>query len=63
MKLLDRLLDGDVEVNSVDPAKEGRTALTLAAEGGHHECVKMLLQGGANPDLTFGPNGHAALHK
>ena len=62
-KLLERLLDGEVEVNSVDPAREQRPAITVAAEGGHHECVKMLLLSGANPDLTFGASELGALHR
>ena len=63
MKLLDRLVDGGVEVNCVDPARERRTPVALAAEGGHHECVNLLLQSGADPDLTFGVTELGALHR
>jgi len=62
-KLLERLLEGEVELNSVDPAREQRSAMAVAAEGGHHECVKMLLQSGADPDLSFGASELRALHR
>ena len=32
--------------------ESGRTALHLAAEGGHTETVKLLLDGGSNTDFT-----------
>ena len=36
-------------------------ALYLAAERGHHECVRVLVKRGANPYLT-GPDGFTPLH-
>ena len=32
-------------------SKGGRTALLLAARGKHVECVKKLIENGANPDI------------
>ncbi len=46
-----------------DMAKENKPAVVLAAEKGHHECVKLLMVGGADGDATFGDKGMCALHR
>ena len=33
-------------------AEDGATPLYLAAQEGHYECIKLLLDYGANPNLT-----------
>ena len=64
VKLLDKMLfEPRLDVNAGDPIKAGRTAVVAAAEGGHHECVKMLMESGANADLTYGEAGLCALHR
>ena len=46
---LARALAGDVDVDAPEPSPERRTALHLAAAGGHARCVTALLAAGASP--------------
>ena len=48
LRKLVRALDGGENVNSVDSKR--RSALFLAAFGGHKKCLKELLRRGANPN-------------
>ena len=36
----------------VERHNDGRTALMLAAEGGHMQCCRLLIERGADPSLT-----------
>ncbi|KAF7697948.1 ankyrin repeat and SOCS box protein 16 isoform X1 [Silurus meridionalis] len=55
---VEELLFREAEVDA-DPG--GRTALHDACSGGHHSCVKLLLEHGADPDLLTA-DGNAPLH-
>lgn len=62
-KLLEKLLDGGADPNARDLAKEDKPAVVLAAEGGHHECVKLLMAVGADGNVTYGTKAMCALHR
>lgn len=55
---VEELLFRGVEVNA-DPG--GRTALHDGCSGGHHVCVHLLLDHGADPDV-LSVDGNAPLH-
>jgi len=59
MALLDIALRNDADIHAVDP-QSGRTALHLAAAGGHAEVVEVLANLGAEIDATD-PNGRTPL--
>ena len=61
-KLLEKLLEAGADPKARDQAKEDKPAVALAAEGGHFECVKLLMVGGADGDATFGSKDMCALH-
>ena len=48
--LLDRALTATVDLNYRGYDSTGNTLLHLASKRGYHECVRKLLQAGANPD-------------
>ena len=50
VRSVELLLRAGADVNKQD--RQGRTALMFAAMDGHWECVKTLLDGGANEDMT-----------
>jgi uncharacterized protein len=53
-----RLIDMNIELNSVD--ETGRTPLMLAAAAGHAKIVEMLVEGGANVEIK-NPDGLTAM--
>ena len=50
-------LSNDIDVRrgcvpDIDRAKDGQTALMLAADAGHMQCCRLLIEAGADPSLT-----------
>ena len=63
VQLLSVLLESGTDINVCDPLQEGKPAIVLSAEEGHHECVRMLLEHGANASLPYGERGLCVLHR
>lgn len=62
-KLLEKLLENGADPNARDPTRENKPAVVLAAEDGHHECVKLLMVGGADGNAVYGNKLMCALHR
>jgi ankyrin repeat protein len=60
---LERLLDKGADPNGREP-REGKPALVLASEGGHVECVRLLMSHPSiDKNATYGEEGLCALHR
>ena len=42
---------------------EDKSALVVAAEGGHVECVKLLMAAGVDRNAAYGPKNLCAIHR
>ena len=42
---------------------EGKPAVVIAAEGGHIECLKLLMTAGVDTNATYGDKKLCALHR
>lgn len=60
---MEKLLDGGADPNARDPADSNKPAVVLAAERGHHECVKLLMVARADASATYGEKDMCALHR
>ena len=58
---LKELMDAGADVNAV--TSEGMTPLKLAVTSKHLECMQLLLDADADPDLKTGPKGNTVLHE
>ena len=62
-RLLEKLLDKGADPNARDLAKQSKPAIVLAAEGNHHECVKLLMVSRVDANVTYDIPGICALHR